>query len=31
MSSTMIQDGDLIHLYDEKTGEWTHLDTKDDK
>ena len=28
---SMIQDGDLIHLYDEKTGEWTHINTKDDK
>jgi RNA polymerase sigma factor (sigma-70 family) len=27
----MIPEGDLIHLYDPKTGEWTHIDTKDDK
>ena len=27
----MIPEGDLIHIYDAKTGEWTHIDTKDDK
>ncbi len=27
----MIPEGDLIHLYDAKTGEWTHIDTRDDQ
>ena len=27
----ILTDGDLIHLYDARTGEWTHIDTKDDK
>ena len=27
----MIPEGDLIHLYDAKTGEWTQIDAKDDK
>jgi RNA polymerase sigma factor (sigma-70 family) len=27
----MVPDGDLIHIYDPKTGEWTHIDTKDEK
>ena len=27
----VLTDGDLIHIYDAKTGEWTHIDTKDDK
>jgi hypothetical protein len=24
-------DGDVVHVYDAKTGEWTHINTKDDK
>ena len=28
---TVIPDGDVIHVYDPKTGDWTHIDTKDDK
>jgi RNA polymerase sigma factor (sigma-70 family) len=27
----IVPEGDLIHVYDPKTGEWTHIDTKDDK
>ena len=27
----VIPEGDLIHIYDAETAEWTHLDTKDDK
>ncbi len=27
----VIPDGGLIHCYDARTGEWTHIDTKDDK
>ena len=28
---TIVPDGDQIHIYNAKTGEWTHLDTKDEK
>jgi hypothetical protein len=27
----IIADGDVIHMYDVKTGEWTEIDTKDEK
>ena len=27
----IIPEGDLIHLFDTTTGEWTHINTKDDK
>ena len=27
----ILPEGELIHIYDAKTGEWTHLDTKDEK
>ncbi len=27
----IIPEGDVIHVYDPKTGEWTDIDTKDDK
>ncbi len=27
----VIPEGDLVHIYDPKTGEWTHVDTKDDQ
>ena len=27
----MIPEDDLIHIHDAKTGEWTHIDTKDDE
>jgi len=27
----VVPEGDVIHIYDEETGEWTHIDTKDDK
>jgi hypothetical protein len=27
----MVTDGDVIHIYDVKTGDWTHIDTKDEK
>jgi hypothetical protein len=27
----IIPEADVIHTYDVKTGEWTHIDTKDDK
>lgn len=27
----MVPEGDLIHIYDPKTGEWTHIDTKEEK
>ena len=26
----MVPDGDLIHIYDPRTGEWAHIDTKDE-
>ena len=26
----ILPDGNLIHIYDAKTGEWTQIDTKDD-
>ncbi len=27
----VIPEGDLVHIYDPKTGEWTHVDTRDDQ
>ena len=24
----VVPDGDLIHIYDARTGEWTHIDTR---
>jgi RNA polymerase sigma factor (sigma-70 family) len=29
--SMIIPDGDVIHIYNAKTGEWTQIDTKDEK
>ncbi len=27
----VLPEGDIIHIYDARTGDWTHIDTKDEK
>ena len=30
-SKTAIAEGDMLYIYDPRTGDWTHINTKDDQ